>query len=180
MNTHNPMDSGISYPRCSLPGSVVANMVKTSINVRMNSIPKAWASLMPNVFVGAVTPRSRWIWEGVRPHKSAAPKIPINANTIYFRWSEKVWIVKLVGYKLVRSLAPLLPSFVRSFARLLVGPSARPLIRSFVRSFPLSVVVRSFFVRSHVCSFYDKLLQSKSEAAKRVIQFFSLKDHLFT
>ena len=82
--------------------------------------------------------------------------------------------------KLVRSLAPLLPSFVRSFARLLVGPSARPLIRSFVRSFPLSVVVRSFFVRSLVSPFYDKLLQSKSEAIKRVIQFFNRKDNLFT
>ena len=74
--------------------------------------------------------------------------------------------------KLVRSFARSLLYCLRSFAL--------SLARSFVRSFPLSVVVRSFFVRSLVCSFYDKLLQSKSEAAKRVIQFFSRKDHLFT
>ena len=80
MNTHNPMERGISYPRCSFPGSVTANMVKISTNVRRSSIPKAWA---PFIFsAGLVTPRSPCIWEGVRPYKSAAPRIPGNNNKL--------------------------------------------------------------------------------------------------
>lgn len=79
MNTHNPMDRGISYPRCSFPGSVAAKMVKISTNVRRSSIPKAWAPFISSA--GLVTPRSPCNRGLVRPYKSAAPKIPGNKNT---------------------------------------------------------------------------------------------------
>ena len=73
-NTHNPMDSGISYPRCSFPGSVAPNMVTTNTNVRSSSIPKAWAPF--KLCAGAVTPSPPRTSVGVRPYRSAAPKIP--------------------------------------------------------------------------------------------------------
>ena len=73
MNTHTPMDSGMSYPRNSLPGSVAANMVNTNTNVRRSSSPKAWLALRSLLIV--VAPSAPRILPGVRPYRSAAPKI---------------------------------------------------------------------------------------------------------
>ena len=74
MNTHNPMDRGISYPWWFLPRSVAPNMLRTNTNVSKSSIPNDCAPW--RFSAGAVTPSPPLTVEGVRPYNSAAPKIP--------------------------------------------------------------------------------------------------------